>query len=179
MSVRSVKMAVICEKPLRDSDRVLSRPGLPASAVSIGKVICFSISTGDNAGAMVLICTCLLVMSGTASIGSFVSAKAPKAAVMTPRVTTTQRRRMAKSMTLSIMSVLAFRSFAFFLLGLQREGVGDGIGLAGRKPAEDFDVVIVLAAGAHSSCFKPFGIAHEQGRAALDGLQRLARHDHL
>lgn len=55
MSVRSVNTAVTCEKPLRDSERVLSRPGAPASAVSIGKVICFSISTGDSAGAMVLI----------------------------------------------------------------------------------------------------------------------------
>src|SRR5215468_10088189 len=135
MSVRSVKMAVIWEKPLRDSERVLSRPGAPASAVSIGKVICFSISTGDSAGAIVLICTCLLVMSGTASIGSLVSAKAPMAAAIAPSVTTTQRRRMAKSMMASIMSVLVLGGVGLFQLGPQCEGVGDGDGLAGRKSA--------------------------------------------
>ena len=77
MSVLSVKTAVTCEKPLRDIERVLSRPGMPASAVSIRNVTCFSISAGDSAGAMVLTCTCLLVMSGTASIGSRVSDQAP------------------------------------------------------------------------------------------------------
>src|SRR5262245_51638617 len=136
MSVRSVKMAVTCEKPLRDSERVLSRPGAPASAVSIGKVICFSISAGDSAGAMVLICTCLLVMSGTASIGSFVSANAPYAATMTLATTTTQRRRMAKSMIASTMSVLVLR-LAFFQLGSQRESVGDRIDFARCKAAHD------------------------------------------
>src|SRR5262245_18030773 len=146
MSVRSVKTAVTCEKPLRDSERVLSSPGAPASAVSIGKVICFSISTGESAGAMVLICTCLLVMSGTASIGSRVSANAPRPATMMPMTTTTQRRRMAKSMIPSIMSVLVLR-FAFFQLGLQRECVRQRIGLAGLEPADDLDVVIVLTAG--------------------------------
>ena len=50
MSVFSVKMAVTCEKPLREIERVLSRPGMPASAVSIRKVTCFSISAGDSAG---------------------------------------------------------------------------------------------------------------------------------
>ncbi len=70
MSVESEKMAVIWAKPLRLSDRVLSSPLMPASAVSTGKVTCFSISSGESAGARTLICTWLLVMSGTASIGS-------------------------------------------------------------------------------------------------------------
>ncbi len=43
---------------------------MPASAVSIGKATCFSISSGDSAGAAMFTCTWLLVMSGTASIGS-------------------------------------------------------------------------------------------------------------
>jgi len=57
MLVFSSNTAVICEKPLRDSERVLSSPGIPASAVSSGTVICFSTSTVENAGASVLICT--------------------------------------------------------------------------------------------------------------------------
>src|SRR5882724_7633340 len=77
MSVRSAKMAVTWENPLRDSERVLSRPGMPASAVSMRSVTCFSISAGDSAGAVVLTCTCLLVMSGTASIGNRVNDRRP------------------------------------------------------------------------------------------------------
>jgi hypothetical protein len=55
MSVVSVKTAVIWEKPLRENERVDSSPGVPASAVSIGIVTCFSISKGDSAGATPLI----------------------------------------------------------------------------------------------------------------------------
>ena len=57
MSVRSVNTAVIWAKPLRENERVDSRPGVPASAVSIGNVTCFSISTGVSAGATALIWT--------------------------------------------------------------------------------------------------------------------------
>ena len=78
MSVFSVNTAVTWEKPLREIERVLSRPGMPDSAVSIRNVTCFSISAGDNANADVLTCTCLLVMSGTASIGSRVSDQSAK-----------------------------------------------------------------------------------------------------
>ena len=77
-SLFSYKTAVTCEKPLRESERVYSRPGVPANAVSIRKVTCFSISTGERGGATVLICTWLLVMSGTASIGTRVSDHAPR-----------------------------------------------------------------------------------------------------
>jgi hypothetical protein len=44
MSVLSVNTAVTWLKPLREMERVLSSPGMPASAVSMGKVTCFSIS---------------------------------------------------------------------------------------------------------------------------------------
>ena len=68
----------------------------------------------------------------------------------------------------------AFSSSAFSVKVL-----ATGIGLAGRKPAHDLDVVVVLAAGAHLPRFKAVVVAHEQRRLAFDGLQRLARHDHL
>src|SRR6266496_1687511 len=48
MSVLSVKTAVTWAKPLRENERVDSRPGVPASAVSIGNVTCFSISRGES-----------------------------------------------------------------------------------------------------------------------------------
>src|SRR5262245_66347472 len=97
---------------------------------------------------------------------------------MAPSVTTTQRRRMAKSMIPSTMSVLVFCR-GFFQLGLQREGVGNRIGFPGLKAAQYLDILVILTAGAHLPCFKAVLVADEQGRRALDGLQRLARHDHL
>src|ERR1700709_972012 len=130
MAVASLNTAAICEHPLRDRERVLSRPGAPASAVSIGKVICFSISAGDSAGADVLICTCLLVMSGTASIGSMVSAQKPSIMTMALRPMTAQRRRIERSRIPSIMTVLRI---GLLKLGLQREAVGDSDGLARRQ----------------------------------------------
>ena len=91
MSVLSVNTAVTWEKPLRENERVYSRPGVPASAVSIGNVTCFSISTGDSAGATALICTWLLVMSGTASIGSLLSDQTPSAQATAVSSTMNQR----------------------------------------------------------------------------------------
>src|SRR5207237_5846133 len=88
--------------PLRENERVDSRPGVPVSAVSIGKVICFSTSIGESAGAMALIWTCTLVTSGTASIGSIVSDQAPEIAAARVASTTSQRRRTEKARLCSI-----------------------------------------------------------------------------
>src|SRR5882724_13311519 len=93
MFVRSLKIAVIWAKPLRENERVDSRPGVPASAVSIGKVTCFSISTGESAGAMALIWTWTLVTSGTASIGSLVNDQTPEIAAARVKSRINQRRR--------------------------------------------------------------------------------------
>src|SRR3546814_9213134 len=49
MSVESSKITVTWLKPLREIERVLSSPGMPASAVSTGKVTSFSMLTGDSA----------------------------------------------------------------------------------------------------------------------------------
>ena len=54
----------------REIERVDSRPGMPAMAVSTAKLTRCSASSGEYPGAWVLICTCTFVMSGTASIGS-------------------------------------------------------------------------------------------------------------
>jgi hypothetical protein len=66
----SLKIAVTWLKPLRENERVLSTPASPERAVSMGKVTRFSTSTGPSPGARVLICTCLFVMSGNASMGN-------------------------------------------------------------------------------------------------------------
>ena len=57
MLVASVKTAVTWLKPLREKERVISSPGMPANAVSTGNVTCFSTSTGPSEGTKVLICT--------------------------------------------------------------------------------------------------------------------------
>ena len=81
-STLSLNTAVNWAKPLREKERMLSSPGVPASARSSSTVTCFSISTGVSAGAMALICTWLLVTSGTASMGKRASDHAPKAVAM-------------------------------------------------------------------------------------------------
>jgi hypothetical protein len=81
---RKIEVGVILEitvtwlNPLREIERELSSPGIPAIAVSTGKVTSRSMSSGPRLGSTVLICTCLLVMSGTASIGSFKSSDRAK-----------------------------------------------------------------------------------------------------
>ena len=64
---------------------------MPASAVSIGNVTCFSISTGLRDAAVALICTWRLVMSGTASIGRSRSAITPSTAAAATIATTAMR----------------------------------------------------------------------------------------
>src|SRR6266705_1347756 len=130
MSVRSVKTAVIWAKPLREKERVDSRPGVPASAVSSGNVTCLSISIGVSAGAMPLICTCTLVISGTASIGSLVKDQAPDTAAAIMSSSTSQRRRTENARMLSIIapSILGqcFQEFR-----LEQERIGHCDRLAG------------------------------------------------
>jgi hypothetical protein len=66
----SLNTTVTCDRPNFESDRTSSTSGRPAMAISTGSVIWRSTSMGESAGAFVLICTCTLVTSGTASIGS-------------------------------------------------------------------------------------------------------------
>ena len=47
---------------------------MPLMEVSTGKLTYCSTSTGPSAGAAVMICTCTLVTSGTASMGTRVAA---------------------------------------------------------------------------------------------------------
>src|SRR5882757_7147231 len=129
MSVLSANTAVTWAKPLREKERVDSRLGVPARAVSIGKVTCFSISIGESAGARALTWTWTLVTSGTASIGSLVRDHAPdRAAASVTRSTSHRRRTDAARMYSIIPSVLGRRLQE---LCLEQKRVGNGDGLAG------------------------------------------------
>src|SRR6185503_993232 len=83
MFVPSRKMTVTWERPYRDRDRVSTRPGSPAMAVSIGNVTCRSISSGGSPSTTVFTWTCTFVMSGTASIGRRARFRAPNTATAT------------------------------------------------------------------------------------------------
>src|SRR5580704_8538684 len=146
MSVLSLKTAVICAKPLRENDQVFSRPGVPASATSIGNVTCFSISSGDSAGAKASTWTCTLVMSGTASIGSLVGDQAPEIAAAIVRSRMSQRRWTEKSRIRSIIAS-SILGQGFQQLGLEGERVADRDGLAGAQPRHDLDQAVVAPAG--------------------------------
>src|SRR5690606_26278490 len=77
MSTSSSNMAVITESPKREMLRVSSMPGTLAMASSMGNVTSCSTSCPASVGQPVMICTWLLVMSGTASMGSFDALQTP------------------------------------------------------------------------------------------------------
>src|SRR5438105_2191406 len=174
MSVLSLNTAVIWEKPLRENDQVCSRPGVPASAISSGNVTCFSISTGESAGAKALTWTWTLVMSGTASIGSLASDQTPHAAAARVDSSTSQRRRTEKARTRSIIaaSILAQR---FHQLRFERERIAHRDGLAGVKTRYDLHHAIVALAKDHLALLETFGHADEYDLAGAHALDRAGR----
>src|SRR5215212_4890440 len=173
MSVRSAKTAVTWAKPLREKERVSSRPGMPASTVSIGKVTCFSTSIGVSAGAMALTWTCTLVTSGTASIGRRSADQTPTTAAARVTRTTSQRRRTEKARMWPNTSVL---DRALEQLGLEQEGVAARHRLGRLQPAGDLGHLPVGAADRDQPLLETFGRAHEHHALAADRLQRRHRH---
>src|SRR5512134_3666389 len=91
-------------------ERISTSRGRPFMAASIGYVTNCSISTGPRAGALVRTCTWTLVMSGTASIGSWVSAYPPPTTTRTAAIRTSGRfSRLQSTRRLSISMVLRER----------------------------------------------------------------------
>src|SRR6266853_1816078 len=176
MSVRSLKTAVNWANPLREKDQVFSRPGMPASATSMGKVTCFSISKGDRAGAKALIWTWTLVISGTASIGSLVSDHAPHAAAATVKSRTSHRFRTEKARTRSIIarSILGQR---FQQLGLEQECIAHGNHLARAKPRHHLDDAVVALTEDHLTLLESLRRASKSDRPGPHVLNGACRHD--
>src|SRR5690349_18555491 len=135
MSTWSAKTAVTWEKPLREIERVYSSPGIPDSAVSIGKVTCVSISCGDIEATWVLTWTWLLVMSGTASIDNRGSAARPRPAASPVRRMMIQRCRIEKArIRSSNPDSVGMFGLGLSQLGLEQEAVRDGHRLTGGEP---------------------------------------------
>src|SRR5215208_4642902 len=170
MSILSLKTAVTWAKPLREKDRVYSRPGAPASAVSIGKVICFSTSSGGSAGAMPLTCTWLFVTSGTASTGSLTSDHTPIATPARVTSTTAQRRWTEKARMRSIISSASILSLGLAKLGLELEGVADSDFLARVSTRDDFDGAIIASANHDAPLLKSVRGPHEYDLLSPYGL---------
>ena len=91
MSVPSSKTTVTAERPNRDTERISSTRGRPLIAVSTGKVMNCSTSSGPRPGPSVSTCTWTLVTSGTASIGSWPSDRTPSATRSTTSTRTSSR----------------------------------------------------------------------------------------
>src|SRR5687768_6764929 len=79
---------------------------MPDRPVSMGNVTRCSDSSGEYPGVSVLICTCTLVMSGVASMGSLVKLHAPTAISANVSTSISQRWAMAKRMVFSSMAGL-------------------------------------------------------------------------
>src|SRR6476659_8641514 len=77
MSVPSLNTTVTTEIPYLEMERISVVLGMPAMARSTGTVTYCSISTGERAGAAVMICTWMFVTSGTASLESVPAAFSP------------------------------------------------------------------------------------------------------
>ena len=94
MSVPSSNIAVTCDRPNLEIERTSVSAGRPATACSMGSVICCSISSAPKAGADALICTSTGVVSGKASISSRRAELNPIAATSSEMSATTQRCSM-------------------------------------------------------------------------------------
>src|SRR5688572_2800466 len=91
MSVPSSKATVTTDRPYLDVERTSVVLGMPAMARSTGTVTYCSTSAGDSAGADVMTCTCTLVTSGTASMGSCDAERRPSSVSSSAASTTTGR----------------------------------------------------------------------------------------
>src|SRR5262245_26476001 len=123
MSVPSRNTMVTTDRPYLEIERTCSVRGIPAMARSIGTVTYCSTSTGDSAGDEVMIWTCTLVISGTASMGRLRAAFSPNSRNKSVATSTTGRLRSDQSTKRerSAMSLLVFGEGGLEHGALERE----------------------------------------------------------
>jgi hypothetical protein len=97
MSAPSSKTTVTTERPNLETERISSILGSPLIAVSTGKVMNFSTSSGARPGLLVSTWTWTLVTSGTASMGSSPSERTPIAMTSSQPMMTRRRLSIEKS----------------------------------------------------------------------------------
>src|SRR5215203_2263382 len=139
MSVPSSKTTVITDSPYLESDRTSSTLGIPDIARSTGTVTYCSTSTGDSAGAAVMIWTCTFVMSGTASMGRTSADRTPTS-TSNPVATRTMARCESDQATIQLRRTTSVLLAEGVLedRALERERAVDNDLLAGPEPTQDF-----------------------------------------
>ena len=143
------------EPELRQRPDLLDVRASPAIASSTGRVICRSTSTGDSAGAFVLIWTWTFVTSGMASMGSRSADQIPDADEQTGQrqdqhslredegQEAGQHGTPAQSVRMAVADLRALE------LALEEKGAGDDHALAGLQTLRHFDDVAVAGAQLH------------------------------
>src|SRR5262249_12852594 len=133
----------------------------------------------------VLICTCTLVMSGTASIGRRVKFHAPSAATASIASITIQRWRIDRArMRSSRPWPAASRSGAVWRGRLVQVRRGDAAvarryAVAGQQAEQHLDMLAVARAELDLTRLELIAIAHEDHGLALDRLQRRELDHHV
>ena len=100
---RADEIIVTSDNPKRENDRCSIIPGILIVVCSIGKVISLSISAAPKDGEGVITKTWLLVISGTASIGSLVALYTPNKMSASTIIPTINLLRIENAMILLSM----------------------------------------------------------------------------
>ena len=100
MSVPSLKSMVMSAIAYLACERSTTWLGMPSISISIGAITRLSTSSGVMPGAFRMIFTCVELMSGKASIGSFRNDQVPHAARTAARPSTSRRSDSARSTSL-------------------------------------------------------------------------------
>src|SRR6476661_6907767 len=151
MSVPSAKTTVTADKPKRETERISSMRGRPLIAVSTGKVMNCSTSSGARPALLVSTCTWTLVTSGTASIGRVRSEATPITTRSSQKRRTRRRLSSEKSRMRWIMagSSLAFAQGVLGGFGGEQESSPHHHRIPGLETREHLDEAAHPAAGLH------------------------------
>src|SRR4029079_6456382 len=183
MSVPSSKTIVTTDRPYFEIDRTSSTFGMPDIARSTGTLTYCSTSTDESAGAAVITCTWMFVMSGTASIGSCTADRTPTATSSPVSSSTIARWRREHATTPDRKATSVLRAERALEDGaLQREHPVDHDLLACAQAAEDLDappgrategdgVKIEVVVGLADEHDIPVGDARDPGERDNDALR--------
>src|SRR5262245_16873124 len=182
MSVPSSNTTVTTETPYLEIDRISSTRGIPAMARSTAVLTYCSTSTGDSAGATVMIWTWTFVTSGTASIGSSIAERTPtNTSSAAPTRTIARCRSDQPTIRVRIhTSLLLAAEGALQDRALQREDAVDNDLLAGAQAAENLDASPRRPADGDGVQLEvSVGVPHEHDIPVRDLGDRRQRNDHV
>src|SRR5262245_6527964 len=176
MSVPSSKTSVTDEIPNREVLRICANCGRPPIATSTRLVTYCSISSGERPAASVSTMTCVLVMSGTASMGMY-------SALMTPPIASKQNRAITRKRLLSevLISSESMRRLFFpfeqqFRFQIKRPAINDRV--ARFQPGRNLDSVVGFEAQLNVNPAEfALAVRDKDERLILMPHDRAGRHD--